>query len=874
MLALLTTSAAPASPPPAAQSSQPPGKLKRKTVYFLKVAPGPLPKEDFDKRIVHGDLSEAALEQLSLLAQEVFLPLLCNPSNQAGWPEMVTREVMDNVYKFSASAAVTVGLTKGQTLLPVPPVGKSKAPKSNKSSFDGAAAGARPSLDSSRASNINGPQPSQAGHRFATLAGAAHASVLAASHSQASVLAAAAGPAVISQQDMDMIHIVESAVVLWTHQIKNVLRMEPDQALKDGANPGPLTELEFWSKKATSLNGIQEQLASPGIAKATELLKATNSTFWPPFERLCADVDLASKEANSNVTFLAPLKKMFERLSLGDDYNALPEMFEPMFHLVLMVWKHSPFYNTPGRLVVLMREICNDVVAQSVKACESHTLFESLPVEAADKLRVALKVCGALRAAYAAAASKSATMCPNNPWSVPPSAIFSRFDAFVERCSDLVDLFQTSSQFSRLERVEVGGTKGRALTASVRAVHADFTSAVARFHLVSYDVMDADSGVFEADYAAFRACVRELERRLASLIGTALDDSSSVGRTFKLLDSFEGVMERDVIAAELEKKHLSLLKLFAADIKEVHDVFNASRAAPQLSKNAAPHSGAVAWLRALLQRVEEPMERFRAMGSVLSASPEGVAVEGQYNALATALKDAERAIVAEWSSRAEELGDERLKQSLLVKDQTSGMVSVNFDPALTKLLREVRYFMLQGVDIPDGAAQVFKRSETLRQQTGNLELIAGLYNNAQRVLLAVERPLVERKLENVEAALARGCSELNWNSPKVDEYIQEVMAQVKDLDAIVDQLKSSVAATEKILHTWAKKPMFDRREGRTYSPEEFREAHKAHLAARHAEVSEGASEIAKLMNSTAKKLLVRARAARFRLLRFTPHVEC
>jgi dynein heavy chain len=532
-------------------------------------------------------------------------------------------------------------------------------------------------------------------------------------------------------------------------------------------------------------------------------------------------------------------------------------MFTPMFHLVLLVWRHSAYYNSPMRLVVLMREICNDVIEQSVKNCDSATLFDSLPVESADKLRVALKVCGALRSAYAAAAEESHKVVPANPWKVSAAAIFARFDAFVERCTDLVDLFHTASQFGRLERVEIGGTKGRALTASVRAVHADFTSAVARFHLVSYDVMDTDSGVFEADYAAFRSSVRELERRLAALIGTALDDCSSVGRTFKLLDSFEGVMERDVIAAELEKKHVTLLRAYAADIKEVHDVFTAGRTAPQLSKNAAPNSGAVAWLRALLQRVEEPFERLRLMGQVLTATPEGVALDAQYTQLVTALKEAEAGIVLEWSSRAEELGDERLKQSLLVRDEATGMVSVNFDPALTKLLREVRYFMLQGVEIPPGAAQVFKRSETLRQQTGNLELVAGLYNNAQRVLLAVERPLVERKLENVDAALERGQTVLNWNSPKVDEYIQEVMAQVKDLDAIVEQLKGSVAATEKILQGWAKKPMFDRRDGRTYSPEEFRESHRAHLAARHAEVTEGAAEIARLMNASAKKLLVR-----------------
>lgn len=782
-----------------------------------------------------------------MLAQEVFIPLLCNPSNQAGWPEMVTREVMDNLYKFSASACVTVGLAKGQTLLPVPPVGVNKKTKgggSAKSSHDSDARSIRPS-------DARSVRPSNESVRSSVMPRLTKFSEV-----SESVASATMAVPPTSQNDAEMIHVVESAVVLWTHQIKNVLRTDPEQPLKDGHNPGPIAEIEFWKKKAATLNAIRDQLASAGIQRAIDLLKSMESTFYPAFERLCVDVETAATEANSNTKFLGTLEKQFERLSLGDDYAALPEQFLPMFHLVLLVWRHSPHYNTPARLVVLVREMCNDVIGQSVKACESGTLFDSPPHESAEKLRAAVRVCTAFRAAYDSTAARSLELCPANPWRVPAAAVFSRFDAFVERCTDLMDLFNTASQFIRLERVEVGGTKGRALTASVRSIYADFTSAIARFHLVSYDVMDADNGVFELDYTAFRTSVRELERRLGALIGTALDDSPSLGRTFKMLDSFEGVLERDVVKADLEKKQMALIKSFAAEVKEVQELFTSGRAAPQLSKNAAPASGAVAWTRALLQRVEEPMERLRLLGNALTATPEGVALEAQYTQLVTSFKEAESAIVLEWSARAEETGEERLKQSLLVKD-AKGAVSVNFDAALTKLLREVRYFVLQGVEVPPGAAQVFKRSESLRQQTGNLELVAGLYNKAQKRLLPVERPLVERKLENVDAALERGFTVLNWNSPKVDEYIQELMAQVKDLDSVMEQLKGSVEATERILKGWAKKPMFERREGRTYSIDEFRESHRALLAARHAEVSEGAAEIARLINATAKKLLVR-----------------
>lgn len=54
------------------------------------------------------------------------------------------------------------------------------------------------------------------------------------------------------------------------------------------------------------------------------------------------------------------------------------------------------------------------------------------------------------------------------------NALFMRLDSFLERCNDILDLTQTIVQFSKLAKVEVGGTKGKTLTASVAQIHHDF----------------------------------------------------------------------------------------------------------------------------------------------------------------------------------------------------------------------------------------------------------------------------------------------------------------------------------------------------------------------------------------------------------------
>ena len=221
------------------------GKEKKKVVYFLKLRSVALTAENIGDEAVSGDLlpgswDGAALEHMYRACQEVFLPLLANPNNQQGWPEVIVREVIDSFHKLVAGVYVTIGQIQGKTLLPLPPVELSSVDRASK--------------------------------------------------------------------DKERVHVLETAVVTWTRQIKNVLKLDPEQVLKSGTHPGPLEEIEFWEKKATNLNSIQEQLQAEKIRKVVRVLDLTKSTYFPAFNRLCKEVSQACVEANDNVKFLAALK--------------------------------------------------------------------------------------------------------------------------------------------------------------------------------------------------------------------------------------------------------------------------------------------------------------------------------------------------------------------------------------------------------------------------------------------------------------------------------------------------------------------------------------------------------------------------------------
>ena len=65
------------------------------------------------------------------------------------------------------------------------------------------------------------------------------------------------------------------------------------------------------------------------------------------------------------------------------------------------------------------------------------------------------------------------------------------------------------------------------------------------------------------------------------------------------------------------------------------------------------------------------------------------------------------------------------------------------------------------------------------------------------------------------------------------------MEIVKDLDLILSTIKDNVKETAKILKSWEKNLMFERKEGRTYTFEELNDTFKQLIQQRHSEIRDG-----------------------------------
>ena len=90
------------------------------------------------------------------------------------------------------------------------------------------------------------------------------------------------------------------------------------------------------------------------------------------------------------------------------------------------------------------------------------------------------------------------------------------------------------------------------------------------------------------------------------------------------------------------------------------------------------------------------------------------------------------------------------------------LLSVNFDPALLQLLKEVKYLKILDMEIPPEADEAFKKNDKFRTQISGLENIKALYNNIILQLNEVEAPMVQAKLNKVEKELEPGLNKWTW----------------------------------------------------------------------------------------------------------------
>lgn len=119
-------------------------------------------------------------------------------------------------------------------------------------------------------------------------------------------------------------------------------------------------------------------------------------------------------------------------------------------------------------------------------------------------------------------------------WTFHSNIVFGRLQLFVERLNTIQWFFDTVLEFLKLEKIELGGLKGRVLSAKVTAVSHEFNEHFTMFASKSYDVLDPEDTTFLQDYNVFQNRIWDLDRRLAAILCQAFDECYNLEAVFKV----------------------------------------------------------------------------------------------------------------------------------------------------------------------------------------------------------------------------------------------------------------------------------------------------------------------------------------------------
>ncbi|RXM32245.1 Dynein heavy chain 11, axonemal [Acipenser ruthenus] len=676
-------------------SQEVPANLKNKSVYMIKKSADIIILSDnYKKDLLFGEVSVTLLGQMTDVLEKVLLPVLSNKKNNQKWPHFISQDVNRHVENLKSKVSVVKGQVIGRTVLPIPTI-------------------------TDRIRDVQEDCIKQ------------------------------------DHYDRTVVHAIESMVISWTHQIRDVLKEDSAQPLLQGLNPGPRTELDFWKARLENMLSIYEQLQSPVVRKIAKILETSESSYYPTFKETFRDVADGLVEAQDVELHLRPLHRYVDLL-LEEEFPQTQTLIPPLFHTICLIWTHSKFYSFPARIVVLLQEFCNVLIDQAIIYLSPEELLKGETEETLEHVQVTVNLFKAFKEAFACHRDRLSSFVPDGmefkPWDFHSQMVFARFDRFLARLLEVEDLFVNILEFQKLEKLEFGGIKGKVLSEQVSMMNDEFLECCKVFKDRNYDPLDYNCQEFEYDYHVFKEKILDLDRRLATILYLAFKDCSGLESAFKLVAVFGCFLERPVVKEIFSPNYGVLLQMFNLELdrcKQLYDTcVQMEKGVKVVNKNMPATSGSLQWAKELKERIQTPWSNFKFIHHPSVEGAEVGVVYQKYLEMLTLLDEYEEQIYSGWTCGVDEVCQFNLDQPLIKRESHSGLLFVNFDPKLVGVLREVKYLhMLNMTSIPEAALTISEQRDMLVKE------LPEKWNNTKKIAVSVKHEVAP--LQSAEVAYIR-----------------------------------------------------------------------------------------------------------------------
>ncbi|CAI2736889.1 unnamed protein product, partial [Dicrocoelium dendriticum] len=712
------------------------------------------------------------------------------------------------------------------------------------------------------------------------------------------------------KSNRSLVYSIESLVISWSHQVHKALLKDSAQPLLDGLNPTPSAEIDFWEAQVANLENIFDQLNAPKARQLAQILEGADSNYFTPFKEMFKSVVVALREAQDIHVHLTSLRPYIQELEQAE-FDQIPRQIQPIFHLLCLIWANSKSMRKPGRIVIILQELCNLIIDQCRTYLDPVEILKADAEEAIAKVEETLRTLQIFKHTYDEYRSKLADYFRNvkdergkavQPvlWEFKTELAFGRFDAFTERVKEIQHLMATYLEYMKLEKVVFGGTSGQSLNAQLQEISEKFFQAYKVFGDRTYDTMDSHNEEFTTDCNTFKDTVKDLDYRLANVMGKAMDDCTSAEQFLKLIAILASFLERPIIRDACEPKYRLLLQMIDDEIEIAKTIYDHHTMLPEkqdpasipgqtsksepsnhdhrswlhlggwgkdkrirtvashgsVHKNMPRVAGNIQWASELTRRISIPVEMIGQLDLPLFQMKNGEIVWKKYQQMLKLLQDYQSHLFEEWTSGVDATCTVNLSHPLLVRAPQSNMLRINFDPELVAVLREAKYFRILGEEnLPNAAVELFAQNEMLRNFIVSLDMSCEWYNYLYINVTPTETELIREELVDLDEYVKKAETIICWNSEGAWTHIQLVHDRVQDLQRRVVQAQDNLQQQRNIMSTWSKLPLFERKDSRrdTLLSLDDREdrRHK-----RYVEIKEAGERISSILEDT--RILLKA----------------
>jgi len=603
----------------------------------------------------------------------------------------------------------------------------------------------------------------------------------------------------VTARDKELSQRLESALIHWTRQIKQVVKNTDHSEL--GEDAGPLVEIEFWRSRSLDLSGIREQLNDPGIKLIVATLECSRSSYLSPFQDLSKLIQREAVAAEDNLKFLSSLEEPCKILSEAEPKDISP-ILPGLLEAIKVIWNTSRFYNTDESLGGLLRKVSNEIINRCCDKISLTEIFDGNVVSCVSTLRESIRAGEFWKELYSNTAD--AIKDETRPWDFDTSSIFAHIDAFVQRCRDLLEVCESQMQFApRTTLPTFGGTKGLEVTKSIIDIQAAFQKLVLGLKGLDYSILDVKATRWHDDYNTFKNGTKDLEVMLTNVIHVAFDVVTSLTQRIMLLETFQSMAKREAICRCVEKKTSEMYSLFLQELDLVKKHFNQNMRSPYITDNLPHFAGRASWAESLIKRIEKPFKVLKSVEARLPATPEAAELRSSHELTHESIQHYIQSQHHEWFNTIDATMSKRLENNLIyVDDNEGGLLTMNFDKKVLRMFQEVHYWERMQLEIPYVAVDIQSQRENFRVLQEHVLLVVRDYNKILNALNEQERKLFHDRIDYLDKCIYPGINKLTWISSQeqLEYFVKEALSQCKEVEVTVVEYKAANKNIDRACH--------------------------------------------------------------------------